>query len=56
VRGPGRVAFRFALSGAVAYGALAMTRDGRWLALAETPRAVAGDARRPGERRIWVLR
>ncbi len=55
-RAAGRVAFRFALGGAVTYGGLAMTPDGSWLALAETPRSVAGDARRPGGRRIWVLR
>jgi hypothetical protein len=52
----GRVVYRLPLEGRPVYGALAFSTDGRWLALAEAPRRVTGQARTRGGNRLLLTR
>jgi hypothetical protein len=51
-----RLVYRFPLAGRPVYGALAVSADGRSIALAEAPRRVTGDARPRGATRLHLLR
>lgn len=58
VPGSGRekLRYRFPLAGRVVFDGVALAADGRWLALAEAPRRIAGDARPQGGARVLMLR
>jgi outer membrane protein assembly factor BamB len=51
-----RVVYRLPLEGRPVYGATAFSPDGRWLALAETPRRIAGQAQPRGANRLLLVR
>jgi outer membrane protein assembly factor BamB len=52
----GRAVFRLPLEGRPVYGAMALSGDGRWLAVAEAPRSSAGEARPHGAARLHLVR
>lgn len=54
--GRDRLMFRYPLAGRVVYGALAISPDGRWLALGEAPRTLLGNPGTRGAARVWILR
>ncbi|MCH7477047.1 MAG: hypothetical protein IIA14_02975 [SAR324 cluster bacterium] len=58
IRGEGRgqLLYRFPLAGRAVYGGVAVSDDGKWIAVAEAPRTVRGDARPRGAHAITVLR
>jgi hypothetical protein len=55
-RGRGELLYRFPLRGRAVYGGVAVSRDGKWIALAEAPRALRGDARTKGGHGVVLLR
>ncbi len=52
----GELIFRFALEGRAVYGGVAVSRDGRWIAIAEAPRALKDDPRPRGGHGVILLR
>jgi hypothetical protein len=54
--GRDKLAYRFPVPGRVVYDGLALSPDGRWMALAEAPRRLKGDPRTLGGNRVVVLR
>jgi hypothetical protein len=51
-----RLIYRYPLAGRAVYGALALSPDGHWAALAEAPRFASGDPRPRGAARVHWLR
>ncbi len=51
-----RAVFRWPLEGRPVYGALDLSADGHWLAVAEAPRKIAGEARPHGAARLHLVR
>jgi hypothetical protein len=54
--GAERAVYRLPLEGRPAFGTLALSGDGRWLAVAESPRRLAGEARPRGTARLHLVR
>ncbi|MEE8395804.1 MAG: hypothetical protein V3S29_07090 [bacterium] len=54
--GRAKLSYRFPLAGRVTYGGVAVSRDGKSVALAEAPRRIWGDARPAGSAGVVLLR
>ncbi len=54
--GRGRVIYRYPLAGRTSYGGLALSTDGKWVALAEAPRRLSNGQQGAGRHRVLLLR